>query len=329
MTVNTIERLERAVFAQISPLTGTRATATMTVTALAGGGPVTLKPNSYLAPIVEKKLRDGWLFKVLPNPATATGSIPNGTWQGGNWTVPDGGTLVVDVVSNVGGAQHNLKSGTSLRFLPEQPGIEPLANLATAGAGGAGGGLVKRMVLFQSFTSPEAAFQYFAAGSGHFPALMLCWQGSQPLDGRTTGGNQGTTRKGRRSRVFQEMFTMYIAAGSLKGAHVRRNQGELAMIGATDHLTDRKLNIDCERLSSMGAGVEVTARRMLVSFRTMYIYQIDMVLNDVMAPDGDSAVDKRVYPDFAKANLTLALPGNEAPEPTDPLDLVHDVIIEP
>lgn len=328
MTTNNIERLQRALFAQLSPLTGARATATVTVTAEAGGGDVVLPANSYLAPIVDGQYRPLWLFKVLPNPATVTGIVEHGTWQGGDWTVPDGATLDVDVVANIGGSQQNLPAGTPVRFEPAVPGILPDAVLATAGTGGTGGGLVKRMVLWELFAGPEAAFQYFQAGAGGFPALMLCWQSSSPLEGRTTGGNQGATRKNRRGRAFQENFTAYIAAGSLQSAGGRRNEGELAMLCATELLTDRRLNIDAEPLTQVGAGCEVTGRRIVTANRAMYVYQLDLVCNAIVEPFGDSAVDARTYPLLDRVNLTLALEGREAPEPTTPLDIVADVVIE-
>lgn len=325
---NSIENLGRAIFAQLSPLTGTRATATITVTAEAGGGDVVLEPNTYLAPIPDGQIQRLWLFKVLPNPATVTGIVEHGTWQGGQWTVPDGASLVVNVTANLGGSQHNLPVNTPLRFVDPVPGLQVMATFATAGTGGAGGGLVRRMTLWQLFNNPQAAFQHFMSGTGEFPAIMLCWVSSSPLEGRTTGGRQGSTRKGRRARIFQENFSLYITTGKLTDAHTRRGEGETIMTAATGYITDRRLNIDCEPLTQMGSGVEVTGRSVVVANRGMYIYRIDFVCNAAIIPDGDSAVDARVYPSFDHVELNLDLPGGEPPEPTDTFPLVADVIID-
>lgn len=321
-TVNNIQRLQRAIFAQIHPLTGVRATGgTATFTAEAGGGDVLLPPNTYLIPVVGTQVCHDRLFKVSPNPATATGSIANGTWQGGEWTVPDGSTLDVGIVSNLGGPQHNLRTGTVLRLSAPVAGLQDTATIATAPSGGsAEGALVKRFCVWENMSVTEAATQFFQAGAGEFPALMIGWESSSPLEGRTTGGNQGSTRKGRKVRAFREQFRILIAAGELDSHHGRRKVGELAMLCATDLLSDRQLNIDCELLSQTGSGLEVIGRRPAAATRGMYIYEITFTANTVIKP-----IDNRSYSDFARLLLTLALPGREAPEPTTPIPIVDGV----
>ena len=146
LTLNYIEVLARSIFAQLNTVTGTRSTGTVTVTGTVGSGGATLPRNSYLVPIVRGDEREELAFKIGPDPTTLN---PNGT--GGDWAIADGAAVpAVDLLSNVGGARHNLDTGTELRFDPILPGIEPLVTVETPGiANGANGELVQQVAFFE------------------------------------------------------------------------------------------------------------------------------------------------------------------------------------
>jgi hypothetical protein len=310
-TLNTIERLSRALFAQLSPITGVRATGTMTVTA--GEADAVVSPNSYLLPIVGGQQRDDLLFKVAPNPDTLA--------SGGHWPVAAGTSASVGIKSNIGGARHNLAAGTGLRFDPRLGDFEPLGIVdadLTDGADTAQ--LVKRVAFFEDLDSADPGKDIFAAKLGEYPALMLNWIESEPVDGVTAGLRQGATRGGRKVRFTRESFVLYVIVGRLGSDSIRRQEGLLVMQAATGLLTDRQQNIDGEQLSSVAAGVEVNQRNRLRRGERHYIYAIRLRLNQTMTP-----IDERSFVPWIRTAYAGTLPGHEAPEPTADL-LVVDVV---
>jgi hypothetical protein len=315
---NAIETLARRVFAHLWPLTGTRASGTATFSAPAGPAPVTLTKNAYLLPIVGGEAVDHRLYKVSANPATADGS----------WVIPAGGSLSVAVHSNIGGGQMNLPATARLRFDPKYPGLDQVGdldaaitngtNLCSSLFGDAEGeeALLKRMVFWQQMQTAESAQEFFRAASGDFPAMLMIWTRSVPMQGRTTGGAQGNTRAGRGQRIFREGFECFIGSGSLQGASKRRSQAMTAMQAATMLLSDSQHNVDGETLSSV-AGLEITSRRFAVAEQAHYIYQFGFDANATY-----ERVLRRTFGPWDLNHIQVLVPGREAPEPTGELELV-------
>ena len=314
--LDTIERLARGLFAQLSPLTGERATGAASITALAGG-PQVLPANSYLAPIIGGQLREDLLLKVAPDPTT---TAPDGT--GGGWEFTSAQTRAVAVKSNLGGARHNLALATPLVLLPALSGFQPTAEVATALTGGADG-IVKSAVVFEELRvgSPEA--DVFASRTQATPSLMLTWQTTQPAEGQTVGMNQGNTRLGRDVRAMQETFDLSVIAGDLTSDYQRRKDGLLVLQAATRLLSDCMRNIDGEVLSSVGSGVKIGRRYRVLRNERLYVYGMTLSCNQTLQP-----IDSRTFNAWLKVRLRAALPGREAPEPTAPLTIVdvQDVI---
>lgn len=316
LNLNSIEMLARAIFAHLHPMTGTRASGTATVSAPAGPD-VVLPKNTYLLPIISGEANDHKLYKVAPS-----------TGDSGSWLIPGAGELSVDVVSNIGGGQQNLPAGSRFRFDPPLPGLNqdvvldaPITNgtnvrSALFGATAGQEALLKRMVFWQEMQSAEAGHEFFTAQSGDFPALLMIWTRSVPLQGRTTGGNQGNTRAGRGQRIFREGFECYIGAGSLSAATVRRNEAMSAMQAATRLLSDSQLNVDGEALSTV-AGIEITSRAFAVADQQHYIYQFGFEANATY-----ERVERRTFGPWDVNHITATLPGRTAPEPTAPLTAV-------
>lgn len=321
LSFNAIESLARAVFAHLWPLTGTRASGTVAVSAPAGPD-VTLAKNTYLRPIVGGEAVDQRLYKVSANPAT----------DDGGWVIPGGGTLTgIAVHSNIGGGPMNLPAEARFRFDPPVPGLDQDVTLeaeitngtnvqsALFGATAGEPALLKRMVFWHQMQTAEAAQEFFRASSGEFPALLMIWTRSVPLQGRTTGGAQGVTRAGRGQRIFREGFECFIGSGSHQSAYERRAAAMTAMQAATMMLTDAQINVDGEPLSTV-AGVEITSRRFTVAAQQHYIYQFGFEANATY-----ERVLRRTFGPWDLNHIQILVPGREAPEPTDELELV-DVV---
>ncbi len=317
LDLNRIELLARALFAHLFPMTGTRASGTATVSAPAGPD-VVLPKNTYLLPIVSGEAVDQRLYKVAPNPAGDSGS----------WLIPGAGSLSVGIVSNIGGGPMNLPAAARFRFDPPVIGlaqdvvldaaITNGTNLRSAIFGATVGqpALLKRLVFWQEMQLASAAEEFFKASSGDFPALLMIWTGSVPLQGRTTGGSQGNTRAGRGQRIFREGFRCYIGSGTLAAAAVRRNEAMTAMQAATSLLSDAQLNVDGEALSTV-AGIEITSRAFSVADQQHYIYEFGFQANSTL-----EHVERRTFGPWDVNHITATLPGGTAPEPTGPLTAV-------
>lgn len=308
LTLNTIDRLARGILAQLTAMTGVRATGTITVTANAGAPDKVIQPNAYLMPIVGGQVRDDLVFKVDRNPATTDGS----------WTVPHGTTASIAIKSNVGGARHNLTAPTTFRFDPQLTDFAATATLnATMTDGSDTGALVKSVGFFEDIDSANPEKDIFAAKFGNFPALMLVWQDSEPAEGLTAGLRQGGTRGARKVRFIRESFVLYPIAGRLQGDTFRRQEGLLVMQAATRLLTDRMRNIDGEQLTSIGAGVEILGRTRLRRGQKHYIYGVRLRVNQSLQP-----IDERSFTAWITTAIEASLPGRTAPEPTDDLTVV-------
>ena len=197
--------LARALLSTVAPITGTRATTTLTVVATTPGA--TLRRNEYLYPVVSGAIREHEPWKVAANPATL---LDDGT--GGDWTIAGSPGTEVELVANVGGAQHNVLPGTVFRWADGTPtGLSATAT-ATAIDGGSGGteGAVKQVRFYEHFSDATQQRDYLGAKLGLFPALLLVWLSSEPADGIGTGLAQGRTRAGRKRRIFRESFLLFV-----------------------------------------------------------------------------------------------------------------------
>lgn len=246
---NRIEFLTRALMAQLTPLTGLRATGNARVVSTLPN--VTLPANAYAVPIVDGQTHEELLVKVAHNPATVREHLQNG-----EWTITPAGETVTFQANNGGALWNMIKPGSRLLFRPEVPGIEPRAVVLDPGFADGTVGAVKQIVSFDEL-GPQRAIDIFKAKLGSFPALVLAWVSTQPVEGRTAGITQGATRKRRGVRAYFENFTLYVVTSHSESAEQRRREGLYLMQAARGVLTDRHRNDDGELLSVLGTGVEI------------------------------------------------------------------------
>lgn len=309
-----IEQLARAMFGQLSPITGTRGTGTVTVTNPTGDD-IELPPNMYLLPVVGAELADDLVFKVAPNPATVE---PHN--RGGQWTIPASSSLSVAVRSNLGGARHNLPAGTVLRWDPLLDGLDETVTLDAAITDAADRGeseLWVRRAVFYEDLDPAQVEQDIAAGRlAQLPGIMLVWTQSTPYEGRTAGTNQGSTRLADGVRGFAENYRLFVVSASLASSGKRRGHGSRIMQAVTRLLTDQQVTTDGEQLTSLGS-LEILNRSRLVRGPKHYVYAVTLRVNRII-----TRTDTRSFVPWLRTHLEQALPGRDAPEPTTPLVLV-------
>lgn len=307
-TVNHIERLARAILAQLAPLTGTRGTGVMEVRATGTPGEHRIPANTYLIPIVGRQLRHDLPFKVLPNPGSSDGS----------WDCDPSDFANVGITSNVGGARHNLPSETVLRFDPPLSAFQPTATIVGDIADASSANALARSVAFyEDLDTADPAKDLFDA-MVELPGFLLVWTGSEPAEGITTGLSQGATRQGRGMRLMRENFTLYVIAGTLGGESNRRQEGLTLMQAATRLLSDKSQNRDKEQLSTAG-GVDVNQRERVDRGQSALVYALRLRMVQTL-----TAYDDRTFNEWITSRFRVRLPAGIDPDPTPPLTLVDD-----
>lgn len=303
LTLNSIERLGRALFATLAPATGVRATGLVTVAGLAA----VLPANTYLIPVVGGQLRDDLLFKTRE--ARAFSDAP----------------LSVAITSNVGGSRHNLPAGTVFRFNPplDADSFAPTATLdADMLDGSDEGALIRRVAFYEDLDSASPSNDLFVSKIGD-RGVMLIWSKSEPAEGAMAGLRQGNNRAGRTRKFWREHFVLYVVVSRLTSDASRRQDGQVITQVITRLLTDRMQNDDGEQLSTVGGGVEITERARLGRSANHYIYGIQLRLNQTL----EATPDGRVFAPWLRTSYGGALPGREPPEPIQ--DLVIVDVLDP
>jgi hypothetical protein len=249
-----LELLARGILSQLSVLFGSRGTGKVLVKAT--GDDMLLTPNSYGAPIITTASGPGerpdMLVKTAFNPATEE---PHK--QGGDWLITAAGTEV-DLVTAIGSTQSAaIVAGSSIRWDPPLEGIEATSLVTQGFAGADGAGPAKYGTVFEELEN--GARSLLDAQLPAFPALVVAWLGSEPVEGRTAGISQGATLKSRKSKTYFETFGVYVVSSSAEGRG-RRKMAQRLLEGASQLLTDRSSNDDGEVLCTMGTGLYVLNR---------------------------------------------------------------------
>lgn len=305
ITLNSIERLGRALFATLAPVTGVRATGTISIAALPGTGSLQVPANTYLMPVVGGQLRDDLLFKTA-----ADWSI----------TLDDAGSFDdgLPIKSNVGGTRHNLPEGTVFRFNPPFEGLAATATLdADMTDGSDEAQLIRRLAFYEDLDTSSPSADLFASKIGD-RGVMLIWSKSDPAEGAMAGLRQGANRASRTVKFWRENFVLYVVVSRLTTDNFRRQEGLIIAQVISRLLTDRMQNDDGEQLSTVGGGVEITERARLGRSPSHYIYGIRLRVNQTL----EASPDGRVFAPWLRTSYGGALPGREPPEPIEDLVIV-------
>lgn len=306
-----IEQLARAVFGQLSPISGTRGTGRVLVENDTADD-VVLEKNMYLLPKIGTlgEFADDLVFKTRPNPATLQAH-----GVGGAWTIPANDSLAVDVWSNLGGARHNLPAGTVFLWDPPLTGLGPSVTLIDAITDGANKPDLPRLdaaVYYEELDSARIA-KDLAAARIRTPGVFLIWEGSTPAEGRTAGTNQGSARADTERRFFAENYRLFVVVSDQTSDRERRGSGLRLLQGLTRLLSDQQVTTDYEQLTGLGA-LEITGRSRFQRGERHYVYQLAFRLHRVIR-----RLDTREFIPWLQTHIVASAPGRTAPEPTTPL----------
>ena len=263
---NNIEKLARGIMATLSPLTGERASGIVSMTAT--DADVVIPKNTYLAPVKNNGILQHYLFKVAANPATEDGS----------WTITSDG-VEVPLVSNIGGERHNQPDGTRFVFVENPPGlegIEPEIYAVGDFTWGDNSGSVRQVVFYEDLDTQKQARDFFDASLGKFPGILIAWNSTEPLEGRTFGASKGATRAGRKSNIQREVFQIYVVTSKKESDPIRRRAGMDIMQDATVLLVDTMASPDGELLNVFGNGMDINQRSRAARGTNSYIYVLNL-----------------------------------------------------
>lgn len=304
--MSAVTEIARAILALAQPLTGDRASGTVTIAA--ESEPTFLPRASYLLPVLRGEIRPELAVKVDTGPDDdQDGVLVNG------WRVEPSGT-VVDIVSNVGGERHNFPPGTPLVFDPPVAGLsrrvfvdDPGLTGATAPAAFGG---IKSAVTYETFAGPQANLDLFRAAIGGVPAILVVWQNSEPADGTTIPQTSRPTRVGTNSQLYKEQFDLVVISSRDDKDHIRREEGMRILDDLTALLTDRH-EVDGVCFSNP-SGLQIRQRFREQGPQPLYqdFYVYVLALSAMRAYHRR---DVRTYNDWLTTHMILTTPDNELP----------------
>lgn len=288
----------RGLMALMQPLTGTRATGEITVTAAAGQS-VALPIGSYCYPVIDGSARPELLFKTT---AAAT--------------ITDAGVEVA-VASNLGGERFNIAAGTEFVFDPfvddlaARPGADvPRNTLAfTGGLAQNDFGCLRDVVLLEELTGPIYSPDVARSAITRFPAALVTWESTEPADGSSTAQTTRATRTSNSTQLYKVNFDIAIMTTRQDSASARRSEGLTIVDTLMALMLDRHM-VDSVALSNP-AGVQL--RRAYREegadpfYRKFYVYRMG-----VSVESSCSTIEFRTFSDWLLANLQLEKPQTPA-----------------
>jgi hypothetical protein len=237
----------RGIMAIIQPETGDRATGTVKIVATSSD--VTVDRNKFIVPIVGGRHRPDLVFKVARGPESDR-----------SWTVTSSG-VDVSVLSNIGGARHNLPMATEFVFDPPLDGIDsvvPTAAMAN-GTDPTGFGGIQNMVLYEQFEGPSAMLDLARSAVRAFPAVLVAWTGSEPGDGASSSQVDQRIRTGSFASLNREMFDIVVITNRGESDHIRRQEGLSVLDQITMRLAHRR-GVDGGQPVSNPSGLQIRGR---------------------------------------------------------------------
>lgn len=238
----------RAIEALLARLQGPCASGKLVVRAL--GADTVLEPGRCAVPFGAGGIDYQATAFVKNNPANEDGA----------WLVTAAGTLV-DVETLQGGTHTNRDGGTSYRWDPPIEGIEDVSDAEAAGiSGGAFNGAfagLRELVQYKSLDK-VGVDALFRAQAGNFPAALVSWMATTPLDGPLAGSpGPRTSRVSQRGMLYRHTWMIWLVTSRLDLEAQRRAEGDTLRDDALDVLFGAKRVRDGVFQVSMEPGVEV------------------------------------------------------------------------
>lgn len=231
-------RRARRIMAVLAPMTGSRATATLTVRS--SSGTPTLSKGATCVPVRDGSVHYEQPFFVPSDVTLSTAGVS------------------VPIVSVIGGARHNgLVVGDEVRWLPSEGDVAS-AVVATPSSG-ATNGEVKQLVMLDQLTADVSA-QLFAARVGTFPAMVLGWESTNRYES-----------KGNGAAIRPDNWKLYVVVARTDGHEVRSAEGTRLLDRAEELLLDR---VDIDGLQLSNPSLEINGRGRVAVSPTSFVYTL-------------------------------------------------------
>jgi hypothetical protein len=272
----------RAIEARLQKLQGSAGTGQLRVRAT--GADVVLPPGECAVPLVDNALNEQATIFVRPNPTAPSSDKVKG------WTVTSAGTLV-DVETLQGGAGVNLPGSIECRWDPPLAGLEETATLEPAGVTGATSSAeLGSIALFRHYKQIATGDidELFRAQVYAFPAAILAWGTTSPLDGPISGSpGPRTARVGASAMLAKHGWLLYLVTSRLEEEGIRRREGEILRDRVLRRLHNARRTRDRAFVVSNEPGTEVLAARVFRVTPTSYVDVVEFATIYTLTPDND------------------------------------------
>jgi hypothetical protein len=267
----------RAIEARLQTLQGPPASGQLLVKAT--GVDVKLPAGACAVPLVDNALNEqATLFARMSSA------------DDGSWTVTSAGT-VVDVETLQGGAGANLPGNIECRWDPPIAGLAPTATLTAAGAtGGANDERLGAIALFRHYQqiATGEVEELFRAQVYTFPAVVLAWVSTTPLDGPMTGSpGPRTARVSQMAMLYQHTWHLYLVTSRLEDEGIRRREGAALRGRVINRLHNARRTRHRAFIVSGDPGAEVLSARVLRVTPTSYVDVVEFSTRYTQQPDHD------------------------------------------
>lgn len=273
----------RAIEALLQKLQGSPGIGQLRVRAT--GADVVLPPGACAVPLVDNALNEQATIFVRPNPAAPSGDKVRG------WTVTSSG-VVVDVETLQGGEGVNLPGSIECRWDPPIAGLEATATLAPAGAtGGASSADFGSIALFRHYKqiATGEVDELFRAQTYAFPAAILAWGNTTPLDGPISGSpGPRASRVGTGAMLAKHGWLLYLVTSRLEEEGIRRREGDTLRDRVIRRLHNARRTRDRAFVVSNEPGVEILAARVFRVTPNSYVDVVEFATIYTLTHDGDA-----------------------------------------
>lgn len=264
----------RSIMAVLAPLTGQRATGTVTVRSTTGSN-VTLPKGCFAAPIpasdtgAKQIARDKLLFTTEEA------------------TVAPAGTPVA-IASLLGGTRHNFVDGTEVRWDPQLTGIELVSSLTgdmTGGAEPTGDASVRRIIAYEELATPDIAAALFSAKMvAQTPGVVVTWASTGPGE-----------RMGRSVWQRADRWILYVVTTRGSGTIERGTEG-LNLLDLLESYLGERGAVDGRNFSDPGISIVGASRHRVTP--SSFVYALTIETHGAMA-----RVDTRLVDGSAKGPI--------------------------